>query len=77
MGLPGRDLGAVDRLPADIGDVVGRALGQDLLDRRLDRVALGNAPAARSSKRLTIVSCASFLLVPMTPEGPRLIQPTA
>src|SRR5918996_1252807 len=37
----------------------------------------GTFPASRSANRLSTVSCASFLLVPITPEGPRLIQPTA
>jgi hypothetical protein len=32
-------------------------------------------PAAASSSRVSTVSAASFLFVPMTPVGPRLIQP--
>src|ERR671931_394972 len=34
-------------------------------------------PRSASSISFTIVSVASFLFVPITPDGPRLIQPTA
>ena len=72
-------LGAVDRLPALVGDVVRGALGEQLLDRGRIGVAAPEAirPASTSSSRLSTVSWASFLLVPITPDGPRLIQPTA
>ena len=35
-----------------------------------------SVPAASSSRIRATVSAASFLLVPITPDGPRLIQPT-
>ena len=74
------DLGGVDRLPALEGDVVGPALVEQRPrsspGRRPARPR-GSVPASRSAKRLSTVSWASFLLVPITPEGPRLIQPTA
>ena len=68
----------VDRLPARVGDVVGLALGDQRLDRcrvRIRRV-LAAGRARRSSRIISTVSWASFLLVPITPVGPRLIQPT-
>ena len=70
-------LGAVDRLPARVGDVLRNALREPALHRGgIGRLAR-KPPASRSASRLSTVSWASFLFVPMTPEGPRLIQPTA
>ena len=79
LRLAGALLGGVDRLPAGEGDRVGLALGEQLLDRDWStRLAgSGTRPASRSSKIESTVSWASFLLVPITPLGPRLIQPTA
>ena len=56
--------------------------GTRVAQPRLDRVAAGAAgslsrPACRSSTSCATVSVAHFLFVPITPDGPRLIQPTA
>ena len=78
---------AVDRLPAGVGDELGLARAQQRLDgggigvAAVPARAAPEAPApllgrARSASIASTVSCASFLFVPITPEGPRLIQPT-
>lgn len=55
---------------------MGPALGEQGLDAvRIRARGSSRAPAATSSRRWSTVSWASFLLVPMTPDGPRLIQP--
>ena len=68
----------VDRLPAVELDEVDAALGRAASARRvgLEPSRSGSFPAAASSSSVSIVSWASFLFVPMTPLGPRLIQPT-
>ena len=77
VGLAAADLGLVDRLPVLEADVADAALGEQLLDRGGLRVRRARAASAdsTSASRCVTVSSASFLLVPITPEGPRLIQP--
>ena len=72
--LAARALVRVDRLPARVHDGLDAALGEEILDRSR-RTARGSRPARASSSRSSTVSVASFLFVPMTPVGPRLIQP--
>ena len=76
MGLAAADLGLVDRLPVLEGDEADAALGE----QRSIASGAGLAGSSRvcdstSASRCRTVSRASFLLVPITPEGPRLIQP--
>ena len=73
-GSPASLLGAVDRLPARVGHVVGLALVEQLLERVAARVGRARAggPASRSSSSSSTVSWASRLLVPMMPVGPAL-----
>ena len=81
--LAERALVAVDRLPAVVGDELGLALAQQALDTPPGAGAGGCSAVdgrrcreARSASIASTVSWASFLFVPITPEGPRLIQPT-
>ena len=74
LPLTGGDLGPIDRLPAGEADGVGLALAEKP-SIGSSTCRSGMAPAARSSKIELTVSFASFLLVPITPLGPRLIQP--
>ena len=68
----------VDRLPATPADDRRHTGSQPRLDRLAGRRRrLGQPAAARSSSNRATVSAAHFLLVPMTPDGPRLIHPTA
>ena len=70
-----RPLGRVDRLPPGLGDDADAALGRGA--RRSPRQVRRprSRPARASSSNSSTVSVASFLLVPITPVGPRLIQP--
>ena len=78
LGLAGALLGVVDRLPALPGDGVGRALAsQAAIASASGSAGAPSVPASASSTIRATVSAASFLLVPITPDGPRLIQPTA
>ena len=79
-GLAERALVAIDRGPALVGDELGLALAQQPLDRGgvgRGRACSGPLVGPASAKIASTVSWASFLFVPITPEGPRLIQPTA
>ncbi len=67
-------LDGVDRLPARVGDGRRRRARRGRRRHRR-RAAGGSSPAAASSSSSSTVSVASFLFVPITPLGPRLIQP--
>ena len=70
-------LGGVERLPARVEHDLDAALGEQRA-RAAPRGRLrrrGSSPARASSSRCSTVSVASFLFVPITPVGPRLIQP--
>ena len=69
-------LGEVDRLPARVQDGLDAALLEQRLERALAARG-GSRPARASSSSSSTVSVASFLFVPITPLGPRLIQPVA
>ena len=68
----------VDRAPALPGDELRALLREELLAALAGSASSGvlSLPASRSSRIRATVSVASFLLVPMTPDGPRLTQPT-
>ena len=77
-GSPASLLGRVDRLPA--GVATRRRAGALRSGRRASRGRGRPAPAGGPRRdpraRMSTVSWASRLLVPMMPVGPRLIQPT-
>ncbi len=70
----------VDRLPAGVGDERRAGASSGARAPPAGRRSAGRVAACpagkRSSSIASTVSCASFLLVPITPDGPRLIQPT-
>ena len=80
MRLAGGSLMAIDDLPVSGGDQLGLARGQPvgqlvgIVFREIRQSAF--SARARSEIRVSTVSWESFLLVPITPVGPRLIQPT-
>ena len=76
VGLAAADLGLVDRLPVLEADEADAALGEEVLDGAgVGALGVEQGLAPTSASRCCTVSRASFLLVPITPEGPRLIQP--
>ena len=78
LRLAASPLHGVDRLPARVGDRLDAAGAEQLvhgLGGRLRLAPLAAVPPAASSSRRSTVSVASFLFVPITPLGPRLIQP--
>ena len=77
VGLAAADLGLVDRLPVLEADEADAALGEQRPRPRPGPGSAGSSSVcdSTSASRCWTVSSASFLLVPITPEGPRLIQP--
>ena len=68
-----RSRASIDPQPA-YRDRLHVALGEQLVEGPVGR-RRGHGPARASSSRSSMVSTASFLFVPMTPVGPRLIHP--
>ena len=67
----------VDQLPVVVGHQRGLTRHQPLDELTgIVRTDFALGSAARSASRVSTVSAESFLLLPITPDGPRLIQPT-
>ena len=75
-GSPRARSSGVDRLPAAVRhDLVAAVLPARAETGRVRRRVADERPARASSRSSSAVSVASFLFVPITPLGPRLIQP--